>query len=256
MGNPVKILTRKEASMLTQKHIVIPDGYTEIEENVFRKHKNILSVSIPDSVTCIDEKAFAGCKSLIDISVDANNPNFSSEAGVLFSKDKATLSRCPEGKTGSYSIPGSVTKIGKGGFFYCELLTNVLIPTSVTDIDNHAFSHCKSLTTVSIPDNVTSIGDYTFNRCTGLTSIVIPDGVMSINGNTFCYCESLKNVTIGNGVSIIGCKLFEDCTELTDIFVNGNNTIYSSLDGVLFNKDKTTLILFPSGKTGLYRVCL
>ena len=97
---------------------------------------------------------------------------------------------------------------------------------SVTSIGNGAFKNCPGLESITIPYTVTSIGDYAFERCTRLKRITIPDGVTSIGTNAF------------NG-----------CSGLTDITVDSNNPYYCSESGVLFNKNKTTLICYPAGKT-------
>ena len=75
---------------------------------------------------------------LTAINVDAENPAFSSENGVLFNKDKTELIRFPRGKQGAYSIPKSVTSIGIGAFQNSSL-TSVIIPENVTSIGNNAF---------------------------------------------------------------------------------------------------------------------
>jgi hypothetical protein len=98
------------------------------------------------------------------------------------------------------------------------------IPNSVTTIDSLAFAY-SSLASVTIPNSVTTIKDYAFFQ-SSLTSVSIPDSVTSIEEKAFCSFSSL--ITIN---------------------VSGNNSAYSSQDGVLYNKDKTTLIQYPNGKT-------
>ncbi|MBR1883404.1 MAG: leucine-rich repeat domain-containing protein, partial [Clostridia bacterium] len=78
---------------------------------------------------------------------------------------------------------------------------------------------------ISIPSVVTSIGNNAFSNCSGLTSISIPSGVTSIGNNAFY-----------------------DCSGLTSIVVNENNNNYCDIDGVLYSKDKKTLLGYPSGK--------
>ncbi len=99
---------------------------------------------------------------------------------------------------------------------------------SVTSIGESAFYYCSSLTSITIPNSVTSIGDYAFSRCSSLTSISIPNSVTSIGRGAFSGCESL-----------------------TSIEVDANNQNYASIDGVLYNKDVTTLICCPGGKTSI-----
>ncbi|MGN0454855.1 MAG: leucine-rich repeat protein [Ruminococcus sp.] len=93
---------------------------------------------------------------------------------------------------------------------------------------------------------VTVIKDNAFWNCTSLTSVIIPDSVTSIYYGAFSGCTSLTSVTIGNGVTYIG-TLFAGYTSLTSINVDNENQYYCSVDGVLFNKDKTSLITYPAG---------
>ena len=207
--------------------ITIPNSVTSIGNWVFRDCTSLTSVAIPTSVTSIGDGVFYCCESLTSIEVSNNNENYSSTDGVLFNKNKSELITYPAGKTDSeYAIPNSVTSIGSYAFFDCESLTSVTIPNSVTNIGVYAFYGCKSLTSVTIPDSVISIGDYAFS-----------------------YCESLTSVTIPNSVTSICSDAFFDCTSLKSIEVSDNNKNYSSVDGVLFNKDKTELIKYPSSKT-------
>ena len=161
----------------------------------------------------------------------------------------STISRRNDG----VYIDGSeykLTSIGSNAFASCDSLTSVIIPNSVTSIGNRAFLRCSSLTSVTIPEGVTSIGDSAFSDCSSLTSVTIPNGVTSIGDMAFRYCRSLTSVTIPDSVISIGDLTFDDCTSLTSIEVDEDNANYSSDDyGVLYNKDKTTLIKYPIGNT-------
>ncbi|MCD8129569.1 MAG: leucine-rich repeat protein [Oscillospiraceae bacterium] len=192
-------------------------------------------------------------------------------------------------------IENGVTNIGGCAFYDCTELTSVTIPDSVImyiyGINGWAFEGCSSLaeilvsagnTTYSaedgvlfdrdktelmcypagkaeiayeIPDSVASISDCAFEGCSSLTSVTIPDSVTSIGSYAFEGCSSLTSITIPSSVMSIENGVFAACDSLTEIPVSGENAAYSAEDGVLFNKDKTVLVCYPSGKTtSVYKI--
>ena len=126
---------------------------------------------------------------------------------------------------------------------------SVTIAKGVTSIGGYAFYNCSSLTSIEIPSSVTSIGKQAFYNCSSLTSIEIPSSVTSIGEWAFSGCRSLTSIEIPEGVTSIGQSAFYNCSSLTSINVEENNQSYCSEDGILFNKDKTELIKYPSKKT-------
>ena len=201
-------------------------------------------------MTSIGSSAFWNSTGLTSINVAEDNLNYASIDGVLYSKDKKTLITCPEGKTGSFIIPNSVTSIEDYAFWDCKSLTSITIPNSVINIGKYAFSGCIGLTSITIPNSVTSIEDLAFDGCKGLTSVTIGNSVTSIGHRAFYCCGVLTSVTIPNSVTSIGDEAFESCRGLTSINVTEDNLNYASIDGVLYSKDKNTLITCPQGKTG------
>ena len=229
--------------------VTIPSGVKSIGNSAF-KGCNLTSITIPCSITSIRNQAF-GCHGLQSIDIHPSNPNYSSENGVLFNKNKTTLIQYPSGKTGTtYEIPSSVTSIGDSAFYECDSLTAVTIPSSVSSIGDSAFNGCSSLTTVTISSGVISIENSAFKWCRNLTAVTIPFSVTSIGAYAFYKCDSLTAVTIPSSISSIGDYAFWCCDSLESIDVHPSNLNYSSENGVLFDKNKTTLIQYPIGKTG------
>ena len=223
--------------------VTIPDSVTSIGSSAFSYCKSLTSVTIPNSVTSIGGAAFNGCSSLTSVTI----PNSVTSIGGCAFMDCSSLT--------SVTIPNSVTSIGEYAFYNCTSLTSVAIPDSVTSIGEYAFYNCRSLTSVTIPDSVTSIGDDAFSNCKSLTSVTIPDSVTSIGKWAFSECKSLTSVTIPDSVTSIGDAAFASCTSLTGIWVAEGNSHYANdASGVLFNKDKTTLVQCPGAFSGSYAI--
>lgn len=108
------------------------------------------------------------------------------------------------------------------------------------------------ITSITIPEGVVSISERAFARCRTLSSIYLPNSLITIDKAAFSECNNLSSITIPENVNSIGSSVFSNCNLLQAINVDEKNTNYSSIDGVLFDKNCTTLITFPPCKDNIY----
>jgi hypothetical protein len=263
--------------------VVIPNTVEWIDDNAFYYCSNLTSVIIPNSVTEFGYGAFYGCKNLnkvvsfieepfdIDESVFYVGYNWETDQNIFTS---ATL-YVPVGTIDKYRAAAGWNRFenileldetllsaiqfadanvkalcvenwdidGDGELSYMEA-------AAVTDL-RQVFRHNSSITSfdeLQYFTGLTAIGYEEFEYCYYLESIKIPSSVTSIGTYAFYYCYNLPSIDIPASVTSIGNFVFSRCYDLASIHVEEGNTSYRSEDGVLFSKDMTTLIYYPSGK--------
>jgi hypothetical protein len=207
--------------------VTLDPGVADIRTGAFPGCTGLTFITIPASVTNLDSGAFSGCSSLRAVEVAPGNPQYASEGGMLFNGTKTQLLLCPEGRPGACVIPPGVTALNGAPFSGCSSMTSVVVPEGVTVIPEAAFSNCTSLKEVSLPATLTEIGSYAFTRCTSLGRITIPAGVVSFDRFAFSGCTSMEAID-----------------------VEPANLQYTSIDGVLFDHSRTSLLKCPEGRRG------
>jgi hypothetical protein len=207
----------------------IPNPVTTVGEEVFESCYNLTTVNISASVISLDESAFEHCSKLTAVNIDAANPNYTSEDGVMFNKNKTILILYPQGKTGGYVVPNSVITIKDGAFF-----------------------DCSGLTEITISDSVETIGVRTFAFCSSLVSLFIPNSVITIDEESFEGCEGLTSVTLGSSVTTIGSLAFAMCTNLTT--VSNLNPVPQNIGGVFSDSNLNACTLrVPASSVDIYK---
>ena len=253
--------------------VTIPNSVTHIYPRAFYNCTSLKEVAIPASVTVIRDEAFGyyyDTDSSETKKADGFKINYvNNTQGHWYAiKNGFTDGACfvvNELGDGTVEITGyagnsatcvipdeidgkKVTEIGDSAFKGCTELTSITIPDGVIGIGNNAFSGCTSLETVTIPASVTYVGNSAFYGCTSLKSVTVPESVTYIGGYAFAECYSLKYADIPANVTGIGASPFYNCRSLENINTDEANKWYTTVDGVLYDKDKTELINYPAGK--------
>jgi hypothetical protein len=187
-------------------NVIIPNSVTTIGERAFENCNALINVSIPYRVTSIGTGAFLNCTSLTSITVEADNPNFSSINGVLYNKAGSHLIQFPGGRSGSFTIPDSVTNIGYSAFAFTSL-DSIDIPNTVTWISNNAFSNSTSLTSVIIRSAFPpSLGTGVFLNTHTTLRIFVPADSLTTYRTTTGW-SSTSGIGIRHRIHRIGCGL-------------------------------------------------
>ncbi|NQW99272.1 leucine-rich repeat domain-containing protein [bacterium] len=249
-----EVITITDFNDFATGSVVIPETIvgkpvTGIATWAFGGCNSVTAISIPASMENIGINAFGYCTGLNSLSVATSNPNYCSENGVLFNKVQSTLIRVPCAKSGSYAIPGTVTRIEAGAFRFCVGLASVTIPPGVTDIGGEAFFNCNQMTEVTIPSTVRSIGDDAFYNCVKVSTLTIHEGLVAIGSFAFYRCSSLTELVIPDSVRSIGTYAFSGCRGLTSLTISANlntlaNSTFSGCSGL-------TGVTIPNGVTSL-----
>lgn len=179
---------------------------------------------------------------------------------------------------GKLIISKGITEIGKASFNGASKITGVEIPNSAILISDYAFQKCEGLTTITIPGSVKKIGNWwgnangqIFNGCSNLKEVILEEGIEEISGRAFDSCSKIKEWKLPKSLKRIGPGAFQSTgveefnipenvesiaatfissSNLSRINVDSNNKYFTSVDGILFDKDSTRLIKYPENRDG------
>ena len=247
--------------------ITLKSGITSIGDSAFYRCSSLTGITIPDTVTEISGYAFQDCSSLTEIRFTGDAPAI----GAMAFYNVTATAYYPAGnetwtEEAMQDYGGTITWVEAPAstILYSgtcgESLTWVLDSEGTLTISGTGamedyslggapwYDYRTGVISLVIESGVTSIGDYAFDSCSGLTSAVIPEGVTGIGYSSFFGCSGLTGITIPGSTASISASAFQNCMNLTEILVKEENSAYTSLDGILFNRDKTELICCPAGK--------
>ncbi len=253
--------------------IVLPNGISSIGSHAFSGCGSLAGVSLPSGMRSIEEYTFSDCSGLESVILPEGMADIGDSA----------FSSCTS--LASVSLPESLVTIGNGAFTGCSSLAGIVIPKDVELIGEFAFYSCSGLLDIhvteknrsyssdggilydadknvllkcpegktgeiTLPEKVYHIGANAFRGCSGLAAVRFPETLRTIGEMAFEGCAGLKEISLPKEVSSIGNHAFGKCRSLESIAVADGNHSYMSLDGILYNKDKSVLLSCPGGKTG------
>lgn len=236
-----------------------------IGRDAFARCDNLETILLPASVSYISTLAF--CDSgLKTVYCEGSAPTF----GHCIFPDKATL-YCKEDIDGWRTLASDewnsyllkeMLGLGECGMYDSDQLIWTLDPDGTLNItgswrmkdysaNNRApwYDLRDKIKTVTFGAEVATVGDEAFADCSSLRQIVFSDIMEEFGSCAFDRCTSLQEITIPKNVDSIAAYTFAECKSLRQISVSSGNAEYTSVDGVLFNKDQTKLYCYPAGKT-------
>ncbi len=252
----------------TLENIVIPSHFDgvevgEIETEAFKNNNNLKSITIPDTVKTIGNKAFYYCKNLTTVNLGKGLKAIGVEA--FFACNNLETINFPDG----------LVTIERSAFVECRKLQTINLPSTVKTIGEDAFRYCRTLSTLTLPDGleeVNNIIEYcenlTYNEYSNgyylgsktnpymvlvkqkdnnISDITINEECKFVYYNALRDCSNLTSVVIPSKVTKIYRGALRNCTSLTNLTVSEDNEYFSSERNVIYNKEKTVLLLGAGG---------
>ena len=221
---------------------------TSIGSGAFKNEKKMTAANLTNAsnLTTIDAEAFYGCAVLTNITIPAK----------VTTIGKYCFDGCKKMTKVKFANSTAAITFGMCVFRNCSSLKDVVcgngttfaLPSGVTAIPQYMFAECTALPAVKIHSGIKTIGTHAFASCNSIKEIKIPNSVTKVDYDAFYLMENLTTVTIGSGVTSLGNHPFYRDDKLTAICVDVANTAYFSFDGVLYTRDRKTLLKYPAAK--------
>ena len=230
------------------RELVLPNTVERIERSAFAGTMALHELVIPGNVQEIGDNAFNGCIQLSSLTLSE---------GIRVIEEMA-FSTCSD--LTEVLIPASVECLGDGVFSDCLAMTQIAVaPESEHFVVRDDILYSKDLSVLvhypaskeeqefTIPEEVRKIAGLAFASNYFLMEVMLGDHLEEVGSYAFARCSSLSFMSLPAQTTRLGASPFHDCTMLLEIEVDPNNPCYSSIDGVLYNKEQTQLIQYPAG---------
>lgn len=292
--NKAKTQVLWSAYLPSDKEMILPETVTDIRAYAFAYQDHLTSMTCPAGIKIIGSNAFADCESLTTLRFRGEIPPSLGDEAFSGVEASGLTVYVPKGSKPLYEKwnifsdiveeGGNEEPIG-GGFTIGQLKYTVIgkdevaisgvtdkTPTyydikqtvtyesvvyKVTTVGKEAFKGCTNLVRFnpeSIRMVIDSVGEKAFDGCSRLSNLIFSEGLKTIGDYAFNGCASLGTIDIPASVTYIGEGVFDDCSKLSLIRVKTANKRYSSGNGVLYNRDMTTLLVYPNMRGKTYTV--
>ena len=237
----------------------LPDGVEVIGLEAFYG-TSIREVTIPSSVTDIVYRSYALTPvAQIDMpekAVNLGGRNFENtvwysgqQDGLVYIENVLYENKGFIASSTEIEVPDGIKSIAGHAFDNEVNLNSITLSDTVEIIGEHAFSGCLTLEAVNLSSALKIIDDGAFRNC-AISEITLPEGLEVLGGNVFADTD-ITSIYIPASVRLMSQFTFMECAALEEINVDENNPYFSSIDGVLYNKDGTKVIFCPEGKKGV-----
>ncbi len=236
--------------------VVVPDTVTEIGTEAFKDCSLLASATLPAALDTLGGDAFNGCADLVSVDIPDG------VTGVEF----GTFKNC--GSLESAELPAGLLSIGESAFEGCSSLQNITLPSSMTSLGERAFAE-SALQYIEIPSGIADVAAGAFSDCsdfeevtfheglknineaafynTNLFDLSFPVGLLTVGDSAFAETELSSDVSIPASVTSISPFAFTGC-EFDRFYVSSGSATYKAVNGVLYNKAVTEIVLYPPGK--------
>ena len=230
------------------RELILPDTVERIERSAFAGTMALHELVIPGNVQEIGDNAFNGCIQLSSLTLSE---------GIRVIEEMA-FSNCSD--LTKVLIPASVERLGDGVFADCLAMEQITVASEnehyvvrddiLYSKDLSVLVHypaAKEEQEFTIPEEVRKIAGLAFASNYFLMEVMLGDHLEEVGSYAFARCSSLSFISLPAQTTRLGVSPFHDCTMLLEIEVDPSNPCYSSIDGVLYNKEQTQLIQYPAG---------
>ncbi|AGI47791.1 hypothetical protein TALC_00796 [Thermoplasmatales archaeon BRNA1] len=234
----------------------VPAGTVDIRHAAFSNCPSLQTVTFPDTLKVIYNNAFRNCPSLTSVSIPA---------GITTINDNS-FRECTSLE--SFSAPSSVTHIGDYAFFGCTSLAEVQIHGVIGAEGQGTFKGCTSLTSITVDADPGASENYWYTEDGALfryyygertlicypagntaAAYSIPEGITAVGDGAISFNAHLRSLSIPDSVTSINGGAFDGTDGLGSVTVSANNGSFASEGGVLYNKSKTQIVLYPPART-------